>query len=261
MACASLPALLRPGDLLVLQRHQVDQPSSKDGELLRLDGSQARLGSSDRRHPGSARGSPQAARFVRNAKRLRDGDDFDFGAGVTAIASERASGRLLPADVSPARTGRAAARSRRRGAAAALIAGKRAADSRDRDDYQTMFAREKVAVAVPRRAPFHPGLMAALAEAGIAHETLTLHVGAVLPPREGRGHTRIMSCTPNGPDRRGHGGADQRGAGGGGRIIPVGTTSLRLLESAADETGRSTPSKATPRSSSTRATDSGRSTA
>ena len=59
------------------------------------------------------------------------------------------------------------------------IAGRREADARDRDDYQTMFAREEGAVAAPTAAlHFTPRLMAALAEAGIGHETLTLHVGA-----------------------------------------------------------------------------------
>ena len=59
------------------------------------------------------------------------------------------------------------------------IAGRRAADARDREDYQTMFAREEGAVAAPTAAlHFTPALMAALAEAGIGHETLTLHVGA-----------------------------------------------------------------------------------
>ena len=97
------------------------------------------------------------------------------------------------------------------------IAGKRAADARDRDDYQTMFAREEGAVAAPTAAlHFTPALMAALAEAGIGHETLTLHVGAgtFLPVKaddtDGPCHARRM-----GPDRRRDGGPAQRGAGRG----------------------------------------------
>src|SRR6185437_11022021 len=59
------------------------------------------------------------------------------------------------------------------------IAGRRPADARDRDDYQTMFAREEGAVAAPTAAlHFTPALMATLADAGIGHELLTLHVGA-----------------------------------------------------------------------------------
>src|SRR5690606_11366915 len=59
------------------------------------------------------------------------------------------------------------------------IAGKRATDEADREDYQTIFAREDGAVAAPTAAlHFTPELLAALDAAGIARETLTLHVGA-----------------------------------------------------------------------------------
>jgi S-adenosylmethionine:tRNA ribosyltransferase-isomerase len=120
------------------------------------------------------------------------------------------------------------------------IAGKREADARDADDYQTMFAREKGAVAAPTAAlHFTLRLMEALAGAGIGHETLTLHVGAgtFLPVKaddtaEHRMHSewgRIDAATAQRLN-------DVRA--GGGRIIAVGTTSLRLLESAADEERR-----------------------
>ena len=120
------------------------------------------------------------------------------------------------------------------------IAGKRAADARDRDDYQTMFAREKGAVAAPTAAlHFTPALMAALAEAGIGHETLTLHVGAgtFLPVKADDTEDHVMHAewgriAPETAARLN----EARVAGG--RIIAVGTTSLRLLESAADEAGR-----------------------
>src|SRR3546814_19098538 len=59
------------------------------------------------------------------------------------------------------------------------IASKRAADGRDREDYQTMFAQREGAVAAPTAAlHFTPDLISRLTEAGIATETLTLHVGA-----------------------------------------------------------------------------------
>jgi S-adenosylmethionine:tRNA ribosyltransferase-isomerase len=123
------------------------------------------------------------------------------------------------------------------------IAGRRAADARDAEDYQTMFAREKGAVAAPTAAlHFTPRLMAALADAGIGHETLTLHVGAgtFLPVKaedtaDHKMHAewgRIDAATAarlNGVRQR------------GGRIVAVGTTSLRLLESAAGEDGRVRP--------------------
>ena len=106
-----------------------------------------------------------------------------------------------------------------------------------------MFAREDGAVAAPTAAlHFTPELIAALDEAGIGHETLTLHVGAgtFLPVKaedtdEHKMHAewgRIDAAT-----------AERLNAAraAGGRVIAVGTTSLRLLESAADEDGADPP--------------------
>jgi S-adenosylmethionine:tRNA ribosyltransferase-isomerase len=123
------------------------------------------------------------------------------------------------------------------------IAGRREADARDRDDYQTMFARREGAVAAPTAAlHFTPALMAALAEAGIGHETLTLHVGAgtFLPVKAEDTEDHVMHAEWGRID------ADtaarlNAARAKGGRILPVGTTSLRLLESAADEAGRVHP--------------------
>src|SRR5436305_361184 len=119
------------------------------------------------------------------------------------------------------------------------IASKRAADEEDRSDYQTMFAREEGAVAAPTAAlHFTPRLLEALDANGIGRETLTLHVGAgtFLPVKaedtsDHKMHAewgRIEAATA---DRLNHVRAS------GGRLIAVGTTSLRLLESAAGEDG------------------------
>ena len=123
------------------------------------------------------------------------------------------------------------------------IAGKRATDAADRADYQTIFAREDGAVAAPTAAlHFTSELLGALDEAGIGRETLTLHVGAgtFLPvkaddTREHKMHAewgRIDAAT-----------AERLNAvrASGGRLIAVGTTSLRLLESAADDGGTIQP--------------------
>ena len=164
-----LPALLRRGDLLVFNDTRVI-PAQLEGRR-----GQARIGATLHKREG-----PRAWRaFIRNAKRLSDGDRVEFGAGVAALASERAEdGSFLlsfegddPVELLLERAGRMPL--------PPYIAGKREADARDRDDYQTMFAREEGAVAAPTAAlHFTPALMAALAEAGIGHETLTLHVGA-----------------------------------------------------------------------------------
>ena len=115
--------------------------------------------------------------------------------------------------------------------------GERAVDERDREDYQTMFAAEDGAVAAPTAAlHFTPELMAALAEAGIGHETLTLHVGAgtFLPVKadDTDDHAMHAEWGRIEPETAARLNAVRAA---GGRIIAVGTTSLRLLESAADE--------------------------
>ncbi|MEO7256717.1 MAG: tRNA preQ1(34) S-adenosylmethionine ribosyltransferase-isomerase QueA, partial [Sphingomicrobium sp.] len=123
------------------------------------------------------------------------------------------------------------------------IASRRPVDDADRADYQTMFAREEGAVAAPTAAlHFTPRLLEALDQRGIGRETLTLHVGAgtFLPVKadtvaEHRMHAewgRIDAAT-----------ATRLNAvrAKGGRLIAVGTTSLRLVESAAGADGQIGP--------------------
>jgi len=224
-----LPALLRGGDCLVFNDTRVI-PAQLEG----LRGA-ARIGATLHKREG-LRGWRA---FVRNARRVRIGDRIDFGAKVSAIAAERGEdGSILldfegdePVELLLERAGRMPL--------PPYIAGKRPADARDLDDYQTMFAREKGAVAAPTAAlHFTPGLMAALGERGIASETLTLHVGAgtFLPVKaddtdDHRMHAewgRIDAAT-----------AERLNAvrNRGGRVIAVGTTSLRLLESATGDDG------------------------
>jgi S-adenosylmethionine:tRNA ribosyltransferase-isomerase len=119
------------------------------------------------------------------------------------------------------------------------IAGKRPTDEADREDYQTIFAREDGAVAAPTAAlHFTPELLAALDDAGIGRETLTLHVGAgtFLPVKAKDTDAHKMHAEWGRIDAAT---AERLNAArqAGGRVIAVGTTSLRLLESAADESG------------------------
>jgi len=228
-----LPGLLRRGDMLVFNDTRVI-PAQLEGRR-----GNARIGATLHKREG-----PRAWRaFVRNAKRLREGDLVDFGQEVAAIASEReADGSFLltfagdePVEALLERSGRMPL--------PPYIAGRRAADARDRADYQTMFAREEGAVAAPTAAlHFTPALMAALAEAGIGHETLTLHVGAgtFLPVKTDDTDDHVMHAewgriAPEAAARL------NAARAAGGRIVAVGTTSLRLLESAADEAGRIGP--------------------
>jgi S-adenosylmethionine:tRNA ribosyltransferase-isomerase len=123
------------------------------------------------------------------------------------------------------------------------IASKRDADERDAQDYQTMFAANDGAVAAPTAGlHFTPVLEAALGARGVGIQRLTLHVGAgtFLPVKADdtashRMHAEwgsISSATAEALDRARR---------NGGRIVAVGTTSLRLLESAAKEDGTIAP--------------------
>lgn len=123
------------------------------------------------------------------------------------------------------------------------IAGKRAADAQDETDYQTMFAREAGAVAAPTAGlHFTPRLLADIEARGVSLHRVTLHVGAgtFLPVKADdtamhkmhEEFARIDAATAEALN-------DARAKGG--RIVAVGTTALRVLESAADDGGRILP--------------------
>ena len=177
--------------------------------------------------------------FVRNAKRVRDGDTIDFGAGVTAMASDRGADGSIALDFAGDEPVELLLERAGRMPLPPYIAAKRPTDARDAGDYQTMFAREAGAVAAPTAAlHFTPALLDALAAAGIGHVTLTLHVGAgtFLPVKVDDTDDHVMHAEWGRIDRAT---ADRLNAtrAAGGRVISVGTTSLRLIESAADADG------------------------
>jgi S-adenosylmethionine:tRNA ribosyltransferase-isomerase len=176
---------------------------------------------------------------VRNAKRLHPGDPIRFEQGVAATAVERAAdGSFLirfdgdePAELLVERAGRMPL--------PPYIASKRPADAADLEDYQTVFAREEGAVAAPTAAlHFTDRLLAALDARGVLRETVTLHVGAgtFLPVKSDDTADHAMHSEWGRIDAST---ADRLNSvrSAGGRLIPVGTTSLRLIESAADEAG------------------------
>jgi S-adenosylmethionine:tRNA ribosyltransferase-isomerase len=225
-----LAALLRRGDLLVFNDTKVI-PAQLEGRR-----GAARIGATLHKREG-----PRAWRaFVRNAKRLSEGDRVDFGGGVAATASARGEdGSFLLTfagdelvELLLERAGRMPL--------PPYIAARRAADARDRADYQTMFARAEGAVAAPTAAlHFTPALMAALAGSGIGREMLTLHVGAgtFLPVKaaDTENHHMHAEWGRIAPDAAARINAARAA---GGRVIAVGTTALRLLESAADDSGQ-----------------------
>jgi len=123
------------------------------------------------------------------------------------------------------------------------IASKRAPDERDMSDYQTMFAANEGAVAAPTAGlHFTPALEAALRERGIGLHRITLHVGAgtFLPVKaddtgEHKMHAEWGTISREVAD------ALNAARNSGGRVVAVGTTSLRLLESAATAHGEIAP--------------------
>ena len=230
---ADLPAELQAGDVLVFNDTRVI-PARLEGERVR-DGSAARIGATLHKRIDLRRWQA----FVKNAKRLREGDRVDFTGGVSAVAEARhddGSWTLAfegdePVEVLLERAGTMPL--------PPYIAGKRDTDERDRSDYQTMFADKDGAVAAPTAAlHFTPGLIEALDAAGVGRETLTLHVGAgtFQPVKVEDTDAHVMHAEWGRIDAATAARLNAARAAGG-RVIAVGTTSLRLLESAATPDG------------------------
>jgi S-adenosylmethionine:tRNA ribosyltransferase-isomerase len=224
-----LPGLLRPGDVLVFNDTKVI-PAQLEGRR-----GEASIGATLHKREGPR----EWQAFLRNARRARIGDTIEFGEGVLASVVDKAEdGSALlyfrgeePVELLLERAGRMPL--------PPYIASKRPADERDRADYQTMFAREEGAVAAPTAAlHFTPRLLDALEAREVKRETLTLHVGAgtFLPVKADDTSDHKMHAEWGRVDA---GTADRlnRVRESGGRLIAVGTTSLRLLESAAGEDG------------------------
>ncbi|RDC59855.1 S-adenosylmethionine:tRNA ribosyltransferase-isomerase [Alteripontixanthobacter maritimus] len=226
---SELPQLLEPGDVLVFNDTRVI-PAQLEGKR-----GNAAIGATLHKRIDLRRWQA----YIRNAKRLSTGDRIDFPAEVQATAEHRhddGSWTLAfagdePVEVLLERAGNMPL--------PPYIARKRGTDEQDREDYQTMFAAEDGAVAAPTAAlHFTPDLIAALDERGVGRETLTLHVGAgtFLPVKaedtdDHAMHSEWGRIEPDVARRLNEARAR------GGRIIAVGTTSLRLLESAARPDG------------------------
>ena len=226
---SDLPDRLRRGDLLVFNDTRVI-PARLEGRR-----GEARIGATLHKREGLRRWRA----FVRNARRVRDGDRIDFGSDVVAVASDRGEDGSIALDFAGDEPVELLLDRAGRMPLPPYIAARRPADARDADDYQTMFAAEPGAVAAPTAAlHFTPSLMTALGAAGVGHATLTLHVGAgtFLPMKaedtaDHRMHAEWGTIDGETANRLN----ETRAAGG--RIIAVGTTSLRLIESAADADG------------------------
>jgi S-adenosylmethionine:tRNA ribosyltransferase-isomerase len=235
-----LPTLLRPGDRLILNDTRVIP--------ARLTG---------RRTRASAQGAvtakievtlmePQAdgtwSALARPLRKLGLGERVVFSDALSADVVGLEGGLRLRFNLAGADFDAAL------NAAGAMplppyIAGKRAPDERDREDYQTIWAKRAGAVAAPTASlHFDEALVAALTEAGIAFTFVTLHVGAgtFLPVTVDDVTTHRMHAEW-GEVRAAAAAEINATRAAGGRIIPVGTTALRLIETAAAPDGTMRP--------------------
>jgi S-adenosylmethionine:tRNA ribosyltransferase-isomerase len=243
-----LPDLLRPGDVLVLNDTKVI-PSRLHGLRVREE-TAARVEIMLHKREGADRWLA----FARPAKKLAIGDRIRFGDPSESSVCELV--RLDAVVEGKGQGGEVALRFAFAGpvldeAIARLgelplppyIAGKRATDDRDLSDYQTVYAQDEGAVAAPTAGlHFTDDLFRRLEERGIARHFVTLHVGAgtFLPVKaddtaEHRMHAEWGTVTEE------TAGALNEARARGGRIVAVGTTSLRLLESAARQDGSIAP--------------------
>lgn len=236
-----LPTLLREGDVLVFNDTRVI-PAQLEGRRIGRGTTEPAIGVTLHQRLDASTWKA----FVRGARKLEAGDRVRFGDAVALeaeVAERGEAGEItFRFDLSGPRLDEAIA------AVGTVplppyIASKRAIDDEDRRDYQTVYAREEGAVAAPTAGlHYTPALFDALDARGIERLFVTLHVGAgtFLPVKaddtaEHRMHSEIGVVSEGVADRLNAAKADGR------RIVSVGTTSLRLLESAAGEDGTIRP--------------------
>lgn len=237
-----LVELLMPGDILVVNDTRVI-PAELKG-IRHRNGNQASISFNLHKRIDAA----SWAAFARPAKRLKPGDRLVFGQiedracalqSLEATVSEIEEGQaILKFDLSGAYLDEAI-KSHGAMPLPPYIGAKRALEERDKQDYQTIYAEHDGAVAAPTAGlHFTSELMQRLKTKGISIEHVTLHVGA---------GTFLPVKADNTADHKMHAEWGEVSAetiarlkaakAAGGRIVAVGTTSLRLLESACRKTG------------------------
>jgi S-adenosylmethionine:tRNA ribosyltransferase-isomerase len=229
-----LPSLLRAGDILVFNDTRVIP--------ARLHGRRGAAGIEVTLHRDLGGGRWRA--FAKGARRLKPGDRIEFAADfAVAVVEKHEEGDLTLDFAAEGPSFREALERHGIMPLPPYIRRGQAGDARDRNSYQTLFAKRDGAVAAPTAGlHFTERLVAAIDRAGIERVTLTLHVGAgtFLP-------VRVEDIA----DHHMHGewgfideSAAQRlnaARARGGRIVACGTTSVRLLETAAGEDGMVAP--------------------
>jgi S-adenosylmethionine:tRNA ribosyltransferase-isomerase len=230
-AVVDLPRLLAPGSLLVVNDTRVI-PAQLEGRR-----GEGRISVTLHKQLSET----EWLAFARPAKRLRPGDRIEFADGFAAEMVERREGGEvhLRFDMAAAAFHDALMRHGRTPLPPYIKRGD-GPDGQDMHDYQTMFAAREGAVAAPTAGlHFTPGLMAALDDAGMELATVTLHVGAgtFLPVTvedvgEHKMHAEYGEVDGVTADRI------NAARAAGQPVVSIGTTALRVLESAVDAVGR-----------------------
>ncbi|MEL6370661.1 MAG: tRNA preQ1(34) S-adenosylmethionine ribosyltransferase-isomerase QueA [Pseudomonadota bacterium] len=245
---SDLPAILRAGDVLVLNDTAVMPAQLRGVRMARPEGGGDGQGVAidvtlHKRDAGKHEEAWRA--FVRPAKRLRVGDILTFSDGLTAEVTNREGAEASLVFSCAPEEFQVALQDAGVPPLPPYIARKREITAQDTDDYQTIYAREKGSVAAPTAGlHFTDELLARLKSKGIQFETVTLHVsaGTFLPVSADDTSDHVMHAewgeiTDEQAMRLCQ--AKEEGR----RIIAVGTTSLRLLETAARRTGQIAPFK------------------
>ncbi|SFV28991.1 tRNA preQ1(34) S-adenosylmethionine ribosyltransferase-isomerase QueA [Hyphomicrobium facile] len=241
-----LPSLLRPGDALVFNDTKVI-PAALTGVRIRGE-TRAKVDFNLTKRTGE--NSWRA--FARPAKRLESGDRVHFGHSQDSCmlgaldATVSAKGEAGEVELAFDLTGAALDEAVKAVGLMPLppyIALKRESDVRDRESYQTVYASKEGAVAAPTAGlHFTPELLAALDARGISRHFVTLHVGpgTFLPVKADDTDAHVMHSEWGEVSPETASALNDVKARGG-RIVAVGTTSLRLLESAAKDDGAIAP--------------------
>lgn len=235
-----LPRLLKAGDLLVLNDTRVIPAQLQGKRAARgSDGDVTVDATLIRRLDGDPELGARWKAFVRPAKRVKPGDKLTFSEVLSAEVEGRDGAEaILRFNWGGSAFDRALAET---GAPPLppYIARKRKVTPDDAAAYQTTYATEPGSIAAPTAGlHFTPQLFEKLSEAGVETETITLHVGAgtFLPVTAADTRDHLMH-SEWGEITSGQAARINAARVAGRRIVAVGTTSLRLLESASTEAG------------------------
>lgn len=230
-----LPSILRPGDRLILNDTKVI-PARLSGQRWR-DSAQGLMSAKIEVTLLDPRADGTWAALIKPLKKVKDGEEIVFSDDLTAKMISRADGQghlrfNLSGDDFDAALEAVGAMP-----LPPYIAAKRPADEADKTDYQTAWAENTGAVAAPTASlHFDDALLAELAAMGVTFTKVTLHVGAgtFLPVKVDDIRDHKMHAERGEVSAQAAAEVNATKAAGG-RVIPIGTTALRLIESAAKE--------------------------